>query len=104
YNQRLKERHLERLQIEDPILVKDLDPTSEWLVEPDATDEPVFEGESLTWTQVQEAAEETREEGSYVEEDDNSDDDDLASSLNSGGLHAGRQPRVASDDETQAHN
>ncbi|KAL4183308.1 hypothetical protein AMTRI_Chr11g154540 [Amborella trichopoda] len=56
YNQRLKERHLERLQIEDPILVKDLDPTSEWLVEPDATDEPVFEGESLTWTQVQEAA------------------------------------------------
>ncbi|KAL4198884.1 hypothetical protein AMTRI_Chr03g48260 [Amborella trichopoda] len=29
YNTRLKKRHLERFQIEDPTLVKDLDPTSE---------------------------------------------------------------------------
>ncbi|KAL4201073.1 hypothetical protein AMTRI_Chr02g214290 [Amborella trichopoda] len=56
YNQRLKEQHLEQFQIEDPILVKDLDPTSEWLVEPNVGDESVFEGESLTWTQVQEVA------------------------------------------------
>ncbi|KAL4186974.1 hypothetical protein AMTRI_Chr09g36860 [Amborella trichopoda] len=42
YNQRLKKRHLDRFQIEDPILVKDLDPTSEWLVEPNAEDEPVY--------------------------------------------------------------
>ncbi|ERN19508.1 hypothetical protein AMTR_s00062p00024140 [Amborella trichopoda] len=46
---------------------------------------------------------ETREEGFYVEEDD-SDDDGLASSSDSGGLDVGRQPRVASDDETQPHN
>ncbi|KAL4199596.1 hypothetical protein AMTRI_Chr03g52000 [Amborella trichopoda] len=45
-----------RFQIEDPIIVEDLDQTSEWLVEPDAKDEHVFEGESLTWTQVQEEA------------------------------------------------
>ncbi|KAL4200929.1 hypothetical protein AMTRI_Chr02g213590 [Amborella trichopoda] len=47
YNLRLKERHLERFQIEDPIAVKDLDPTSKWLVEQDARDELVFEGESF---------------------------------------------------------
>ncbi|ERN07938.1 hypothetical protein AMTR_s00012p00244750, partial [Amborella trichopoda] len=56
YNQSLKEHHLEWCQIEDPILVKDLDLTSECLVEHDAGDEHVFEGESLTCTQVQKAA------------------------------------------------
>ncbi|KAL4198141.1 hypothetical protein AMTRI_Chr03g44410 [Amborella trichopoda] len=40
YNQRLKECHQDQLQIEDPILAKDLDPTSEY----------------LTWTQVKESA------------------------------------------------
>ncbi|ERM99046.1 hypothetical protein AMTR_s00101p00073470 [Amborella trichopoda] len=48
YNQRLKDRHQERFQIEDPIIVEDLDQTSEWLVKPNAKDEHVFEGESLT--------------------------------------------------------
>ncbi|ERN12238.1 hypothetical protein AMTR_s00034p00216600, partial [Amborella trichopoda] len=146
----LKERHLDRFQIEDLILVKGY-PTRKWLVEPDAGDELVFKGESLTWTQVQEAAglasrplrsarsqtqrkgkevaqekgkgkgkkkvqtswrttileeeedvdsEETREEGFYVEEEDDSDDDGLASLSDSGGLYAGRRPRVATDDET----
>ncbi|KAL4180186.1 hypothetical protein AMTRI_Chr13g123980 [Amborella trichopoda] len=56
YNQKLKERHLKRFQFEDPILVKDLDPKSEWLVEPNAGDEPIFEGERLTWTQEKEVA------------------------------------------------
>ncbi|ERN12190.1 hypothetical protein AMTR_s00034p00134920 [Amborella trichopoda] len=56
YNQRLKGRHQERFQIEVSIIVKDLDPTSEWLVEDDAEDEHVFKGESLTRRQVQEEA------------------------------------------------
>ncbi|KAL4184900.1 hypothetical protein AMTRI_Chr10g227910 [Amborella trichopoda] len=52
YNQKLKEHHLDWFQIEDPILVKELDPTSEWLVKPNVGYEHVFKGESLTWTRV----------------------------------------------------
>ncbi|KAL4204634.1 hypothetical protein AMTRI_Chr01g132980 [Amborella trichopoda] len=66
YNQRLNECYLEWFQIEDPILVKDSDPTSEWLVEPDVRGELVFEGESLTWTQVQELLDPKHKKGKEV--------------------------------------
>lgn len=48
YNQRLRERFLSRKQRPrlDPLLVDEIDPSSEWLV---------FEGDDLTWDAVDEA-------------------------------------------------
>ncbi|ERN10684.1 hypothetical protein AMTR_s00028p00241530 [Amborella trichopoda] len=65
YNQKLKEHHLDWFQIEDPILVKELDPTSEWLVKPNVGYEHEGEGSDLG-----KGKGEGEEEGADKDEDD----------------------------------